>query len=155
MLKTGLLAITLFICQNLFANEPVSTGFWSNVAIGKHDTLAYHQSGLTGSTPVSKGEKRFIVTWQGADWYFASQASADKFAKNPRKYSPTYNGHCANALSLGEGLINTDGRVWEFFDDTLYLFYAERGRQRWLKGNWKDYQKEADQAWQAILSDQK
>lgn len=146
------IGFVFLLCQNLFANEPVSTSFWNNIAIGKHDSLAYYQPGLTGSTATSIGKKQFVVNWQGADWRFASQASAEKFAEKPRKYAPRYNGHCANALSLGEGLINTDGTVWEFFGDKLHLFYAERGRQRWLKGDWKTYQKEADAAWNKTLA---
>ena len=72
------------------------------------------------------------------------------FAADPDRYSPTYNGHCANALSLGEGLIRTDGTHWEIFDDRLYLFFAARGRDRWTDGNWKTYKAEADAAWQAL-----
>jgi len=51
------------------------------------------------------------------------------------------------ALSLGEGLIKTDGTVWEFFGGNLHLFYAERGRQRWLNGDWEAYKVQADKAW--------
>ena len=64
---------------------------------------------------------------------------------------PEYNGFCSNALALGEGLIRTDGSVWEFFGDKLHLFYAERGRQRWLDGDWKAYNREAAKAWAAIV----
>lgn len=64
---------------------------------------------------------------------------------------PRYNGYCANALSTDEGLVNTDGTVWDFFGDTLYLFYAESGRQRWLKGDWQAYSRQADQAWNALV----
>jgi hypothetical protein len=42
--------------------------------------------------------------------------------------------------------------VWEFFDNKLHLFYAERGRQRWLNGDWKAYRQQADKAWQEILA---
>ena len=55
-------------------------------------------------------------------------------------------------MSLGEGLITTDGTVWEFFGEQLFLFYAEAGRQRWLKGDWKAYQSQADTAWKAIVA---
>lgn len=147
----GAVLSSLLFITPLYANEPVSTGFWSNTAIGGHDTLAYYQEGLVGSTPVDKGQEAYTVSWQGADWRFASQASADKFSANPEKYVPRYNGHCANALSLGEGLIPTNGSVWEFFGDELHLFYAERGRQRWLNGDWQKYQAEADQAWKREL----
>ena len=151
-MKKLFLGLILLTSNSLFASEPVSTSFWNNIAIGKHDALGYYQEDLTGSTPTTKGVEHFTVNWQDAEWRFASQASADKFAENPRKYVPRYNGHCANALSLGEGLINTDGTVWEFFGDKLHLFYAERGRQRWLKGDWQTYQAEADQAWLEILN---
>ncbi|TBR41787.1 YHS domain-containing protein [Marinomonas agarivorans] len=143
--------ISFFFIAPVYAYEPVSTGFWNNTAIGGHDTLAYYEKGLVGSTAVAKGQKAYTVVWQGADWRFASQASADKFRANPEGYVPRYNGHCANALSLGEGLIPTDGSVWEFFGDELYLFYAERGRQRWLNGDWQQYQIEADLAWKSEL----
>ena len=144
--------VALLSASSLWANEPVSTGFWSNTAIGGHDTLAYYQTGLPGSSPTTKGTQQFVVQWQGADWRFASQTSADKFATAPQRYAPRYNGHCANALSLGEGLIPTDGSVWEFFGERLHLFYAERGRQRWLNGDWQAYQVTADKAWQALLA---
>jgi hypothetical protein len=39
----------------------------------------------------------------------------------------------------------------EFFGDRLHLFYAERGRQRWLNGDWRAYQRDADAAWEAIV----
>ena len=151
-MKVLLISIMLFANQLILANEPVSTSFWDNVAIGKHDSLGYYAQDLEGSTSTPLGDKQFVVNWQGAEWRFASQASADKFAQDPRKYAPRYNGHCANALSLGEGLINTDGNVWEFFGDKLHLFYAERGRQRWLNGDWQSYQIAADKAWQAMLN---
>lgn len=150
-MKTLFLCLIVFISQNILANEPVSTTFWSNIAIGKHDTLGYYQPALTDSAPTLLGSKKFVVNWQGTEWRFANQASADKFENNPRKYAPRYNGHCANALSLGEGLVNTDGTVWEFFGDRLHLFYAERGRQRWLNGDWKTFQIEADNAWEKAL----
>ena len=74
-------------------------------------------------------EKRFEVKHRGANWRFASKESAAKFAANPAACLPQYNGHCANALSPGEGLVSTDGSVWEFFGDKLHLFYAKAGRQ--------------------------
>lgn len=130
------------------AGEPVSTGYRDVIAIGGQDTLAYHSALVRQTHRSISGDSRFVVRWQGADWYFASQASADTFAANPQRFLPEYNGYCSNALSLGEGLIATDGAVWEFFDDKLHLFYAERGRQRWLQGDWRRYQQQADRAWQ-------
>ncbi|MEJ2073396.1 MAG: hypothetical protein P8X79_08050 [Reinekea sp.] len=81
----------------------------------------------------------------------SDQASRDKFAANPEAWIPEFNGFCANALSLDEGLVRTDGTVWAFFDDKLYLFYAQGGLDRWQGGDFRDYRSEAERAWQAIL----
>lgn len=147
-----LMSLCLWLLTSIgFAAEPVSTHYLNRTAIGGQDTVAYHDAEVRRSHQQLQGEKRFAVKWNNASWYFASQASADKFSADPQRYRPEYNGHCSNALSLGEGLIATDGRVWEFFGDKLHLFYAERGRQRWLTGDWPRYRLEADQAWAALL----
>ena len=134
-----------------WAAEPVSTSLFGSTAIGGKDTVSYHEAAVRQSHRVSEGESRFEVKYLGATWRFASQASADRFSANPAAYAPRFNGFCANALSTGEGLVRTDGQVWEFFGDKLFLFYAEPGRQRWLKGDWQSYEREADKAWQAII----
>jgi YHS domain-containing protein len=148
------LALALFavlaIDRAAHAAEPVSTGLFSSTAIGGKDTVSYHSDAVRQSHRAADGQSNFEVKYLGATWRFASKASADKFAASPAAFVPQYNGHCANALSTGEGLVRTNGEVWEFFGDKLYLFYAESGRQRWLKGDWQAYRREADAAWQAI-----
>jgi len=132
------------------ATEPVAKSRISGVAIGGHDTVAYHSLVRKPQEKSIEGRKSFVVEHKGAKWRFADEASAGKFAADPDKYSPAYNGHCANALSLGEGLIRTDGTHWEIFDDQLYLFFAARGRTRWNDGNWLDYKADADAAWEQL-----
>ena len=132
------------------AAEPVSTSAFGSTAIGGKDTSSYFTDTVKQSHKVTEGDPRFEVKYLGATWRFASQASADRFAASPAAFVPSYNGHCANALASGEGLVRTNGEVWEFFGDKLYLFYAEGGRQRWLKGDWQAYRRQADAAWQAI-----
>lgn len=149
-MKSTIVVFLLMCCQLVWADEPVSTGFFGSTAIGGHDTVAYHQ--LQQGDKAMSGSKKFVVEWKGAKWQFFTEEDSKKFAANPEKYSPAYNGHCANALSLGEGLINTNGKQWAIFDDQLYLFYAARGTKRWLSGDYKIYQAEADRAWQEILA---
>lgn len=145
-----LLLFSLFsVAQAL---PPVSVTWTSGVAIGGKDTVAYHSAAAQATHLAVPGNSRFRVEYLGVPWYFASQASAERFAADPAAFVPQYNGHCANGLSLDEGLIRTDGAVWEFFGDKLYLFYAERGRQRWLTGEWQSYRRHADQAWQALVA---
>ncbi len=147
--------VTLFLLTLsplLSAAEPVSKSSFGGVAIDGHDSFAYHGAQTAAEHEALKGSKKYTVEYKGAKWRFASQENADAFAADPEKYLPAYNGHCANALSLGEGLIKTDGTHWEIFGDRLYLFYAPRGRNRWLDGNFETYKAEADQAWQQIVS---
>ena len=151
MKKISIILIILFVSSAVFAGEPVSKSFPGSLAIGGVDTTAYHLLEVRKEHKTIMGNSKFTVEWKDAKWHFASQQSADKFASDPERYRPQYNGFCSNALSLGEGLVKTDGTIWEFFGDGLHLFYAERGRQRWLKGDWKTYKQEADKAW-AVLS---
>ena len=141
----------LLICSaQCFATDPVSTGFTDSIAIDGHDTVQYHTPDTISQHREIKGQKHYSVEWNNATWLFASQASADKFKSNPEQYVPQYNGFCSNALALDEGLIRTDGTVWEFFGGQLHMFYAERGRQRWLNGDWNSYKAIADEAWEQL-----
>ncbi|QCB46295.1 YHS domain-containing (seleno)protein [Hydrogenophaga sp. PAMC20947] len=152
LIKTlSVFALGLALFAPAFAAEPVSTSYFGNTAIGGKDTVSYFSVKARSSHQVVEGLDRFEVEHLGATWRFASQASADKFTANPAAYVPEYNGYCSNALASGEGLIKTDGSVWEFFGDKLHLFYAEAGRQRWITGDWKAYNQEAAKAWAAIL----
>lgn len=129
------------------AAEPVSKARFSGVAIGGHDAVAYHSISRSPQEASVKGKKVFTVEYKGAKWRFLSEESSKLFAADPEKYSPAYNGHCANALSLGKGLVKTDGTHWEIFEDQLYLFYALGGRERWTDGNWKTYKVDSDAEW--------
>ncbi|MFK7860408.1 MAG: YHS domain-containing (seleno)protein [Granulosicoccus sp.] len=132
------------------AAEPVSKSRLGGVAIGGHDSVAYHKLDQDTQQSAKSGVKSFTVDYKGAKWRFASKENSELFAADPEKYSPAYNGHCANALSLSEGLIRTDGAHWEIFENKLYLFYAARGRDRWNDGNWQTYKVVADSAWAAL-----
>lgn len=134
------------------AAGPVSTGLFGDTAIGGQDVVSYFSPQVRQTHRVLAGDGRYTVRYLDATWHFASRASAARFAADPARYLPRYNGHCANALSLGEGLIATNGTVWEFFGDELFLFYAERGRQRWLAGDWQAYRAQADAAWRARIA---
>ncbi|MFK7854080.1 MAG: YHS domain-containing (seleno)protein [Granulosicoccus sp.] len=142
--------ITSLFAATALAAEPVAKSRLSGVAIGGHDSVEYHQISKEPQADAVEGIKKYVVNYKGAKWRFASEQSSKLFADNPEQYAPAYNGHCANALSLGEGLIRTDGSHWEIFDDKLYLFYAKRGRDRWTDGNWKTYKIASDAAWEKL-----
>lgn len=130
--------------------EPVSKSRFGSVAIGGHDTAAYHELSQEPQATAIKGSKSYVVKYKGAKWRFASEESAARFRADPERYSPAYNGYCANALSLGNGLVRTDGTHWEIFEDKLYLFFAANGRTRWLDGNWQTYKAVSDAEWDRL-----
>lgn len=133
--------------SNAFAAEPVSKSK-RGVMIGGHDSVAYHTLSRAPQAKAATGKKTYVVEYLGAKWRFSSQENADLFKANPEKYKPAYNGHCANALSLGKGLLKTNGKVWEIFGDQLYLFYAKKGRKRWLSvDDISDFKAVADAEW--------
>ena len=151
VLGGGLSVILLLLSMTISAAEPISKSRFGGVAIGGHDTTAYRALTRDPQAGALEGKKKYTVKYKGAKWRFASKESSELFAASPERYSPAYNGHCANALSLGEGLLRTDGTHWEIFGEKLYLFYAARGRVRWLDGNWESYKAVADSAWQEII----
>lgn len=152
-MKKYLLALLVLLAScSVIATEPVSKSFWSSVAIGGIDTTSYHQPEVRQKHHEIEGQSQFVVEWNDAKWHFVSKQSADKFAAEPERYRPLYNGFCSNALSKGNGMVKTDGTVWEFFGDNLHLFYAEKGRQRWLNGDWQAYKLSAEKAWAVILA---
>jgi len=140
------IALCLSFMVPSIAAEPVAKSK-DGVAIDGHDAVAYHSLERAPQATAIKGNSTLVVSYKGADWQFGSQKSADLFRADPARYSPAYNGHCANALSLGRGLVPTDGTHWEIFEDKLYLFFAARGRDRWMDGNWKTYKVDSDAAW--------
>ncbi len=129
---------------------PVSTSRLGKVAIGGYDTVAYHDQAAIDEHIATEGKKAWVHEWRGAKWRFGSEQSYLAFKADPDKYRPAFGGFCSNALSIGEGLIRTDGTQWEILDGRLHLFYAARGRDRWLDGNHAQYLQQANEAWKEI-----
>ncbi len=142
--------ITILGCFSILqAQEPVSVGRFHNGVIGKHDTVNYHQLNRA-----EKGKAGFVYQWKGADWFFTNEQHRDLFAANPEKYAPAYNGFCSNALSIGKGLVRTNGKVWHIWNGKLHTFFAKDGRERWLENDYSEMVAAADKAWLEELSKQ-
>ncbi len=108
----------------VFAGE-ISTGRFSNTAIGGYDPVAYHLQGK----PV-KGSSKLSFTWKDAEWRFVSQENLNLFESNPEAYAPIFGGFCANAMSEGKK-VRGNPKIWRIYKDKLYLFYSKKGRESW------------------------
>ncbi len=152
--KLLLIAGLALLSIGAFAAEPVAKSD-EGIAIGGRDSVTYHSLERSPQDKAVAGVESYVVEWKGATWQFGSKKSADLFKADPERYSPAYNGHCANALSLDRGLLVTDGTHWEIFGEQLYLFYAARGRDRWINADdITPFVAAANSAWENILKNQ-
>lgn len=106
------------------ASLPAFAGNQLAVAIGGYDTVSYHDGG-----PVA-GEARHNHFWNGAIWYFASPENRDRFAADPERFAPAYDGYCSWAASQGYKAPG-DPNVWEIVDGTLYVQVHPRAQELW------------------------
>src|SRR6202047_2927623 len=89
------------------------------------DAVAYFKEGK----PV-KGNPAIESTYQGATYFFASEADKADFDKDPAKYAPQYGGFCAYGVANGV-LANIEGPdAFPVYKGKLYFC----GNQAALKG---------------------
>ncbi|WP_127111800.1 YHS domain-containing (seleno)protein [Shimia sediminis] len=101
--------------------------FQNPIAINGTDPVAY----FTDGRPVA-GSAAHKVSWNGADWQFASAANAKTFEANPEAYAPVFGGYCAFAASKGY-LAPTVPEAWTIHEGKLYLNANLRARELWLQ----------------------
>lgn len=129
------------------AFEAINTGYFNNLALQGYDSTGYltkNQAGL--------GDETLSFTWKGAEWRFADRKSRDLFAANPDKYAPQYGGYCSNQMSLGN-LSDIDPGVWLIFNEKLYFFGHQEGKDRWQQTGISDRIADADHHWKKYLSE--
>lgn len=96
----------------------------SGYAASGYDVVAYwslKQVPIGQSQPKAvPGKKAFTAKHNGATWAFSTAANRDAFTKNPAKYTPAYDGHCAYGAAQG-GKVPGNPNLWRIVDDKLYL----------------------------------
>lgn len=138
-IKTILL---LFILGSSYAQaiEQIHTGYFNNKAVSGYDVIAYFEQ----AKPV-EGSLKYKLKYQGADWYFSSQANLDKFKAEPIKYAPQYGGHCAWAMSNDKAAPGNPP-FWTIYQDKLYLNYDQNVLDTW-RADKDAFIKKADLHW--------
>ena len=121
------------------------TGF----AVSGYDVVAYFdlpQSAVgAAQTAAVPGSADYTAEFNDATFAFSSAENRDRFAANPEKYAPQYDGHCAYGVSKG-GKVPGNPTLWRIVDDKLYLnitknvvgFWEEDipGNINLAQGNW-------------------
>ncbi len=122
----------------VFSASPTDT------AILGYDTVAY----FTEHKPVA-GNDRYVYSWQGAKWKFASQANLDLFKASPEKYAPQYGGYCAYGVAK-DNLVKIDPAAFSVIDGKLYLNYDADIQKKWAADP-QGYIKTADAKFPGLL----
>lgn len=122
---TGLAATAALKPSLALAKEPEI--FQTNgIAINGTDPVAYFTQGKPDSV-----FNAFSVSWNGAEWNFDSEETAEMFQSDPLKYAPAFGGYCSYAASLGY-LAPTVPEAWTIYEGKLYLNASLRARELWL-----------------------
>lgn len=125
ILRSSILAAVLLMAPAAHAADPVYTGWFSDVAAGGYDVVAY----FTRQEAV-EGASEHAHQWRGAEWHFASEAHLQRFREDPERYAPAYGGHCA--LAAAEGAAEAgDPEIWTIHDGRLYFNYNQSVQERW------------------------
>src|ERR1700730_16119556 len=108
------------------------------------DAVAYFKEGK----PV-KGNPAIESTYQGATYFFASEADKADFDKDPAKYAPQYGGFCAYGVANGV-LADPDGpNAFTVYRSKLYLCGGQ-GALRSFKNDLNSNIDKADQNWRLL-----
>ena len=126
-------------------SDPVYTNWRDNVAAEGYDVVTF----FSGKPQLGKPE--YTTLYEGADWYFFTQANKDLFLTNPELFAPQYGGYCAWAVAQGK-LAPGRAEHWHVEDGRLYLNYNARIKRRWDKMR-AGFIQDADARWPDILDD--
>jgi len=91
----------------------------NGVILQGYDAVAY----FTDNKPV-KGDPKFEARYNGATYWFTSQAHADMFKDSAAKYAPQYGSFCGYAMSLGK-LRPVDPTIFQIINGRLILQHTQ------------------------------
>ena len=146
----ALVAASMLFFNSAYAVDEynVSSGVTAaGVPLGLHGVDAV---ALTTLGAVAEGDAAYTVTRDGNAYYFASQASADQFSRNPDGYLPQFGGFCAFAVALGKKF-DGDPMFADIVDGKLYLFVNDAVFQKYL-ANKEETLRNAKATWPKIRS---
>jgi YHS domain-containing protein len=86
------------------------------VALRGNDAVA-----LATGLEVTPGQAVFTVEHDGVAYYFAAEATMQRFAADPDRYLPQYGGFCTLGVAKGKKL-DANPRFADIVDGKLYVF---------------------------------
>ena len=130
----GILVLVVGTFATVKKVSPISWGMLGNyntasgIALKGYDPVAYIQN-----SEAMPGNSEFTVTWDDADWQFASAENMMLFEQDPEAYAPQFGGFCSFAASKGfTADISPD--AWHVHDRKLYVFADKNVQDDWVAG---------------------
>jgi len=109
-----------FCCGNAAAQN-MSPIVGQRVALKGYDPISYFTDGKP-----EKGSSEFTFAFDDTTYWFKSAEHRDKFASDPERYAPQFDGFCA--LQLSRGLkVEADPEAWTITNGKLYVFSGKGG----------------------------
>ena len=90
----------------------------NKLANGGYDVVSY----FTMNKAV-KGDKKFAVEYNGANYYFSSATDQKAFTADPTKYLPQCDGYCAWGVAEKKVKFPVNPETFKVIDGKLYLFF--------------------------------
>ncbi|KUF11177.1 YHS domain-containing (seleno)protein [Pseudoponticoccus marisrubri] len=124
----------------LLLSAPALVSFARRAAAKEPEIYTEDGLAINGSDPVAyfdakgpvRGMAEHALSWNGAEWRFASAANAEAFRAAPDRYAPQFGGYCAYAASRGY-LAPTIPKAWTLHDGQIFLNASLRARELWLR----------------------
>ena len=100
-------------------NEPSGAG--KRVALKGYDPISYFTDGKP-----EKGSSEFTFAFDDTTYWFKSAEHQTRFAADPERYAPQFDGYCAVQLSRGRK-VEADPEAWTITNGKLYVFSGKPG----------------------------
>ena len=113
------------------------------VALRGYDPVSYFEV----SRP-TKGAAAHSFVYKGSKFLFASAENRAKFAADPERYAPQYDGFCALGTANGYK-VSTQPDAFKVVDGKLYLNYNRKVFDIWTKDE-PGYISKADANWPEV-----
>jgi hypothetical protein len=123
-----------------YANSPPEG---RRIALRGHDPVAYFTDGKP-----AQGSREFWFAFDDVVYLFRSAEHRAKFAADPEKFAPQYDGYCAGGVSRGVKT-EPDPEAWLIANGRLYVFEFPE-RVPIFRQIIDDVATRADKAWPAL-----
>ena len=91
----------------------------AGITLQGYDAVAYFTD-----NKAQKGDPKYFARYNGAMYWFASEAHANMFKDHPAMFAPQYGAFCGYAMSLGK-LRPIDPTIWQIVDGRLILQHTQ------------------------------